>query len=228
MFAEPAPTISAISRFPSHATPLTVVTGLSGSGKSSLAFDTIYAEGQRRYVETTFRLRPSVQLDQMEHPDVRSIGSLSPAIAIEQKTTSRSPRSTVGTITEIYDYLRLLYASVGQPHCPQLPSPHLATDSRPDHWRKSSIAAATNPAGAHHRPCSHRPRPQRRVPRGARWTSIKKASASASMAKCEIEEGMRLEKRKNHTVEAIVDRIILKPSTDSGGPLYDTVSSWRG
>src|SRR3977135_2423113 len=95
----------------------TVITGLSGSGKSSLAFDTIYAEGQRRYVET---LSPYARqfLDQMERPEVDSIDGLSPAISIEQKTTSRSPRSTVGTITEIYDYLRLLYASIGIPRCP--------------------------------------------------------------------------------------------------------------
>src|SRR6201987_3831455 len=94
----------------------TVITGLSGSGKSSLAFDTIYAEGQRRYVET---LSPYARqfLDQMERPEVDSIDGLSPAISIEQRTTSRNPRSTVGTVTEIYDYLRLLYASVGVPHC---------------------------------------------------------------------------------------------------------------
>src|SRR5512142_1166654 len=97
---------------------LTVVTGLSGSGKSSLAFDTIYAEGQRRYVETLSAYARQF-LDQMERPDVDSIDGLSPSISIEQKTTSRSPRSTVGTITEIYDYLRLLYASIGVPHCPQ-------------------------------------------------------------------------------------------------------------
>src|SRR5437660_11796138 len=95
----------------------TVITGLSGSGNSSLAFDTIYAEGQRRYVETLSAYARQF-LDQMERPDVDSIDGLSPAISIEQKTTSRSPRSTVGTITEIYDYLRLLYASVGVPHCP--------------------------------------------------------------------------------------------------------------
>ena len=96
---------------------LTVITGLSGSGKSSLAFDTIYAEGQRRYVET---LSPYARqfLDQLERPEVDSIEGLSPAISIEQKTTNRSPRSTVGTITEIYDYLRLLYSSIGEPHCP--------------------------------------------------------------------------------------------------------------
>ena len=96
---------------------LTVITGLSGSGKSSLAFDTIYAEGQRRYVETLSAYARQF-LDQMERPDVDSIDGLSPAISIEQKTTSRSPRSTVGTITEIYDYLRLLYSSIGIPHCP--------------------------------------------------------------------------------------------------------------
>src|SRR6201993_1620987 len=96
---------------------LVVITGLSGSGKSSLAFDTIYAEGQRRYVETLSTYARQF-LDQMERPEVDSIEGLSPAISIEQKTTSRSPRSTVGTITEIYDYLRLLYSSIGLPHCP--------------------------------------------------------------------------------------------------------------
>src|SRR5438046_6991510 len=101
---------------------LTVITGVSGCGKSSLAFDTIYAEGQRRYVETLSAYARQF-LDQIERPDVDSIEGLSPAISIEQKTTSRSPRSTVGTITEIYDYLRLLYASVGTPHCPNCGRP---------------------------------------------------------------------------------------------------------
>src|SRR3974390_219360 len=96
---------------------LTVITGLSGSGKSSLAFDTIYAEGQRRYVETLSAYARQF-LDQMERPDVDSIDGLSPSISIEQRTTSRSPRSTVGTIPQIYDYLRLLFASIGGPHCP--------------------------------------------------------------------------------------------------------------
>src|SRR5574337_935596 len=96
---------------------LTVITGLSGSGKSSLAFDTIYAEGQRRYVESLSAYARQF-LDQMERPEVDAISGLSPAIAIEQKTTARSPRSTVGTITEIYDYLRVIYHSVGIPHCP--------------------------------------------------------------------------------------------------------------
>ncbi len=101
---------------------LTVITGLSGSGKSSLAFDTIYAEGPRRYVETLSAYARQF-LDQMERPDVDTIEGLSPAISIEQKTGSRSPRSTVGTITEIYDYLRLLYSSIGVPHCPQCNQP---------------------------------------------------------------------------------------------------------
>src|ERR1700752_1861828 len=95
---------------------LTVVTGLSGSGKSSLAFDTIYAEGQRRYVESLSAYARQF-LDQLEKPDVDSIEGLSPAISIEQKTTSRSPRSTVGTVTEVYDYLRLHFSSIGVPHC---------------------------------------------------------------------------------------------------------------
>ena len=97
---------------------LVVVTGLSGSGKSSLAFDTIYAEGQRRYVESLSSYA-RMFLGQMEKPDVDYIDGLSPAISIDQKTTSKNPRSTVGTVTEIYDYLRLLWARVGTPHCPK-------------------------------------------------------------------------------------------------------------
>ena len=96
---------------------LVVFTGLSGSGKSSLAFDTIYAEGQRRYVESLSSYARQF-LGQMEKPDVDAIEGLSPAISIDQKTTSRNPRSTVGTVTEIHDYLRLLFARIGIPHCP--------------------------------------------------------------------------------------------------------------
>ena len=97
---------------------LVVITGLSGSGKSSLAFDTIYAEGQRRYVESLSAYARQF-LGQMDKPEVDYIEGLSPAISIDQKTTSRNPRSTVGTVTEIYDYLRLLFARAGEPHCPQ-------------------------------------------------------------------------------------------------------------
>ena len=96
---------------------LVVITGLSGSGKSSLAFDTLYAEGQRRYVESLSSYARQF-LGLMEKPDVESIEGLSPAISIDQKTTSKNPRSTVGTVTEIYDYIRLLYARIGKPYCP--------------------------------------------------------------------------------------------------------------
>src|SRR6195952_5554882 len=96
---------------------LVVITGLSGSGKSSLAFDTIYAEGQRRYVESLSSYARQF-LGQMDKPDVDHIDGLSPAVSIDQKSTSRNPRSTVGTITEVYDYLRLLFSRAGQPHCP--------------------------------------------------------------------------------------------------------------
>src|SRR5210317_265573 len=101
---------------------LVVITGLSGSGKSSLAFDTIYAEGQRRYVESLSAYARQF-LDMMEKPDVDHISGLSPAISIEQKTTSKNPRSTVGTVTEIYDYMRLLFARVGTPRCPEHDEP---------------------------------------------------------------------------------------------------------
>ncbi|MGD8872831.1 MAG: excinuclease ABC subunit UvrA, partial [Gemmatimonadota bacterium] len=101
---------------------LVVITGLSGSGKSSLAFDTIYAEGQRRYVESLSAYARQF-LGLMEKPDVDSIEGLSPAISIEQKTVSKNPRSTVGTVTEVYDYLRLLWARVGTPHCPECGEP---------------------------------------------------------------------------------------------------------
>ena len=141
----------------------TVVTGLSGSGKSSLAFDTIYAEGQRRYVET---LSPYARqfLDQMERPDVDSIDGLSPALSIEQKTTSRSPRSTVGTITEIYDYLRLLYSSIGKPHCPNCGAPiyRQTTDQIvAPHSRRADGPPRDDPRAG-------RARPQGRVQKGIR------------------------------------------------------------
>ena len=112
---------------------LVVITGLSGSGKSSLAFDTIYAEGQRRYVESLSAYARQF-LDRMNKPDVDLIEGLSPAISIEQKSTSHNPRSTVGTVTEVHDYLRLLFARAGDPHCPCLlytsPSPRDAHESR--------------------------------------------------------------------------------------------------
>ena len=140
----------------------TVITGLSGSGKSSLAFDTIYAEGQRRYVET---LSPYARqfLDQMERPEVDSIDGLSPAISIEQKTTNRSPRSTVGTITEIYDYLRVLYAAIGVPHCPNCGH----EISRQTTEQILEQVLALRHAGAGDDSGAHRARAQRRIQEGA-------------------------------------------------------------
>ncbi len=123
---------------------LVVLTGVSGSGKSSLAFDTIYAEGQRRYVESLSSYARQF-LGQMEKPDVDHIEGLSPAISIDQKTTSKNPRSTVGTVTEIYDYLRLLYARIGTPHCPALRPGDRTPDHRPDD-RQFSKAIRKAPA----------------------------------------------------------------------------------
>src|ERR1700744_1701066 len=211
---------------------LTVVTGLSGSGKSSLAFDTIYAEGQRRYVETLSAYARQF-LDQMERPDVDAIDGLSPAISIEQKTTSRSPRSTVGTITEIYDYLRLLYASVGQPHCPNCHRPI----SRQSADQIVAQIVDRNAASPGERITVLAP-----VVRGRKGEFREELEALDKKGYrlridgeiTEVEEGMRLDKKRNHTLEAIVDRIILKPlpaaepaSTNNqqpttNNPLYDT------
>ena len=143
-------------RLPRHA--LICVTGLSGSGKSSLAFDTIYAEGQRRYVESLSAYARQF-LQMMEKPDVDSIDGLSPAISIDQKTTSRNPRSTVGTVTEIYDYLRLLYARIGKPHCPVCGRP-IAGQSQ-----EAIVDQILQLPDGHevHRQRAGRPRPQGRV-----------------------------------------------------------------
>jgi len=204
---------------------LTVVTGLSGSGKSSLAFDTIYAEGQRRYVETLSAYARQF-LDQMERPDVDSIDGLSPAISIEQKTTSRSPRSTVGTITEIYDYLRLLYASVGQPHCPNCSRP--ISRQSADQIVERIVSLAPGERITVFSPIVRGRKGEFRE----ELESIDKQGFRVRIdgELTEITEGMRLEKRKNHTLEAIVDRIILKPlppenttaALADAAPRYDT------
>ena len=121
-----------------------VMTGLSGSGKSSLAFDTIYADGQRRYMESLSSYARQF-LGQMEKPNVESIEGLSPAISIDQKTTSKNPRSTVGTVTEIYDYLRLLYARIGIPHCPVCGKVHTAQTVTPAKNHIEVVIAAVAP-----------------------------------------------------------------------------------
>jgi excinuclease ABC subunit A len=188
----------------------TVITGLSGSGKSSLAFDTIYAEGQRRYVET---LSPYARqfLDQMERPEVDSIDGLSPAISIEQKTTSRSPRSTVGTVTEIYDYLRLLYSSIGIPHCPQCGF---------EISRQTSEQILEQVLGM---------QPGQRVMILAPIVRGRKGEYKKELDKLQragfvraridgvlrsLEEEIQLDKRKNHTIDVVVDRLVLKPGIE--------------
>ncbi|HSP66243.1 MAG TPA: excinuclease ABC subunit UvrA [Bryobacteraceae bacterium] len=189
---------------------LTVITGLSGSGKSSLAFDTIYAEGQRRYVET---LSPYARqfLDQMERPEVDSIDGLSPAISIEQKTTSRSPRSTVGTITEIYDYLRVLYAAIGVPHCPKcgIEISRQSTDQ---------ILEQVMALGSQERVMILAP-----IVRGRKGEYKKELDKLARQGFVraridgvlrQLDEEITLDRRKNHTIEVVVDRLLIKPEVE--------------
>ncbi|MBI3683637.1 MAG: excinuclease ABC subunit UvrA [Acidobacteria bacterium] len=186
---------------------LTVVTGLSGSGKSSLAFDTIYAEGQRRYVET---LSPYARqfLDQMERPEVDSIDGLSPAISIEQKTTSRSPRSTVGTITEVYDYLRVLYSSIGIPYCPNchIPITRQSTQQILDQivsLRQDERVMILAPV-VRGRKGEYKKDLEKFAKQGFVRARIDGVLRS-------LDEEIVLDKRKNHTIEVVVDRLLIKP-----------------
>lgn len=186
---------------------LTVITGLSGSGKSSLAFDTIYAEGQRRYVET---LSPYARqfLDQMERPDVDSIEGLSPAISIEQKTTSRSPRSTVGTITEIYDYVRLLYSSVGVPHCPNCDTEISRQTTAQILERMAEIPENTRVMILAPVVRGRKGEYKKEMEKFARQGFVK---ARIDGILRNLEDEVVLDKRKNHTIEVVVDRLVLKP-----------------
>jgi excinuclease ABC subunit A len=185
---------------------LTVITGLSGSGKSSLAFDTIYAEGQRRYVESLSAYARQF-LDQLEKPDVDSVEGLSPAISIEQKTVARSPRSTVGTVTEIYDYLRLLFSSIGQPHCPQCGRP--ITRQSVDQILQSVLAL----------PEGERVMILAPIVRGRKGEFKKELAKLARdgfiRARIDgelrsLDEDIRLDKRRNHSIEAVIDRLLIK------------------
>ena len=185
----------------------TVITGLSGSGKSSLAFDTIYAEGQRRYVESLSAYARQF-LDQLEKPDVDSVDGLSPAISIEQKTVSRSPRSTVGTVTEIYDYMRLLFSSVGIPHC------HLCGAAI---TRQSVDQIVQNVLGL---PEGERVMVLAPIVRGRKGEFKKELEKLAKegflRARVDgellsLDEEIRLDKRRNHSIEAVVDRLLIKP-----------------
>jgi excinuclease ABC subunit A len=188
---------------------LTVITGLSGSGKSSLAFDTIYAEGQRRYVESLSAYARQF-LDQMERPEVDVIEGLSPSIAIEQKTTTRSPRSTVGTITEIYDYLRVIYATVGVPHCPNCGLPIT---------RQSSEQIVQSIL--HGEICKSDDRimilaPIVRGRKGAYRKELEKFAqdgyvrARISGELVPLDDLPVIDKRKNHTIEIVIDRLLVK------------------
>ncbi|MCU1343613.1 MAG: Excinuclease subunit [Candidatus Acidoferrum typicum] len=189
---------------------LTVITGLSGSGKSSLAFDTIYAEGQRRYVESLSAYARQF-LDQMERPEVDSIEGLSPAIAIEQKTTTRSPRSTVGTITEIYDYLRVVYSSIGTPHCPNCGQP--ISRQSTDQIVRAILHGELAKPGDRIMILA----PVVRGRKGEYRAELEKFARDGFVRAridgdlCPLDDPPRLDKRKNHNIDVLVDRLLVKP-----------------
>ena len=185
---------------------LVVLTGLSGSGKSSLAFDTIYAEGQRRYMESLSSYARQF-LGQMEKPDVESIEGLSPAISIDQKSTNHNPRSTVGTVTEIYDYFRLLYARVGIPHCPKC-GREIAKQtvdqmvdqimSLPERTRIQLLAPVVRGRKGTHAKLLER----------AKKSGYVRVRIDGNMY--ELSEEISLDKNIKHNIEIIVDRLIVR------------------
>ncbi|NNE66679.1 MAG: excinuclease ABC subunit UvrA [Pyrinomonadaceae bacterium] len=188
----------------------TVITGLSGSGKSSLAFDTIYAEGQRRYVESLSAYARQF-LDQLEKPDVDSVEGLSPAISIEQKTVSRSPRSTVGTVTEVYDYVRLLFSSIGIPHCPNCDAP---IERQPVEQIIEEILQIED---------GERIMILAPIVRGRKGEFKKELEklhkegflrARIDGELRALDEEIKLKKQKNHTIEVVVDRLLVKEGID--------------
>ena len=198
---------------------MTVVTGISGSGKSSLAFDTIYAEGQRRYVESLSSYA-RMFLGQMEKPDVDSIDGLSPAISIDQKTTSKNPRSTVGTVTEIYDYLRLLWARIGIPHCPKCgkeirqQSVDQIIDqlmALPEGTRMQVLAPVIRGRKGEYQ----------KVFEDARKSGFVRVRVDGSIY--DLSEDIKLDKNIKHTIEIVVDRLVVKP--DIARRLTDSVET---
>ena len=201
---------------------LVVMTGLSGSGKSSLAFDTIYAEGQRRYVESLSSYA-RMFLGQMDKPDVDYIEGLSPAISIDQKTTSKNPRSTVGTVTAIYDYLRLLWARVGTPHCPKCGKEirQQTIDqiidqvlSLPEGTRIQVMAPVIRGKKGEHA----------KIFEDAKRSGYVRARVDGNLY--ELDEEIKLEKNKKHTIEIVVDRLIIRP--DIQQRLTDSVETASG
>lgn len=198
---------------------LVVVTGLSGSGKSSLAFDTIYAEGQRRYVESLSSYARQF-LGQMDKPDVDYIEGLSPAISIDQKTTSRNPRSTVGTVTEVYDYLRLLYARIGHPHCPRCgreisqQTVQQMVDqimTYPERTKLQILAPLVKGKKGEHV----------KVLEDARKAGYVRVRVDGENR--DLSEEIKLEKNKKHSIEVVIDRIALKP--ESAARLADSLET---
>ncbi len=198
---------------------LTVITGISGSGKSSLAFDTIYAEGQRRYVESLSSYA-RMFLGQMEKPDVDYIEGLSPAIAIDQKTTSKNPRSTVGTVTEIYDYLRLLWARIGIPHCPKCGKEIMQQTvdqiidqlmSYPEGTRMQILAPVIRARKGEHQ----------KIFEDAKKSGYVRVRVDGSMY--DLEEEIKPEKNKKHNIEIVVDRLVIRP--DIRARLTDSVET---
>ena len=190
---------------------LVVITGLSGSGKSSLAFDTLYAEGQRRYVESLSSYA-RMFLGQMDKPDVDSIDGLSPSISIDQKTTSKNPRSTVGTVTEIYDYLRLMYARIGIPHCPIC-----GREIKQQTVDQIVDKVLEMPVGTKIQIMS----PVVRAKKGEHKKEFESAAKSgfvrvrADGIIYDLSEEIKLEKNKKHTIEIVIDRLVIKPEIRS-------------
>ena len=198
---------------------LVVITGLSGSGKSSLAFDTIYAEGQRRYVESLSAYARQF-LGQMDKPDVDYIEGLSPAISIDQKTTSRNPRSTVGTVTEIYDYLRLLYARAGRPHCPKCGKPITQQTveqivdqlmAQGEGARLTILAAVIRGKKGEHQ----------KVLDDIRKDGFARVRVDGEIR--ELSEEISLEKNKKHTIDVVIDRIVIREGVT--GRLADSLET---
>ncbi|MGQ9683310.1 MAG: excinuclease ABC subunit UvrA [Anaerolineae bacterium] len=196
---------------------LIVITGLSGSGKSSLAFDTIYAEGQRRYVESLSAYARQF-LGQMDKPDVDHIDGLSPAISIDQRSSSRNPRSTVGTVTEIYDYMRLLYARVGMPHCPQCHRP-IARQT----VQQIVDAILTFPEGTRFMVLAplikDRKGEHRKVFEDIRRAGFVRARVNGQVR--DVDEEIVLDRYKMHTIEAIIDRLVVRKADEAGNAGLD-------
>ncbi|MGA7992097.1 MAG: excinuclease ABC subunit UvrA [Thermoanaerobaculia bacterium] len=200
---------------------LVVLTGVSGSGKSSLAFDTLFAEGQRRYVESLSAYARQF-LEQMEKPDVDSIEGLSPAISIEQKTTSKNPRSTVGTVTEIYDYLRLLYASVGRPHCPSC-GREIAAQT----IQQMTDRILAMPEGTRFLLLAPYVRGKKGEYRRQMTEMVKQGFLRARVngAMVDLEDPPELDKQKKHTIEVVVDRLAVRRDDDTRRRLTDSLET---